>query len=412
MVEPQTQAKCLSAAECSDHRKLESFIRREISPNAWPVLSPLLTQRILADGLNLGLAREFLLSASEFQSLLRRLYDHGCRAEKELGIGNAFHTTVHNFEVLLRLLQLEWPADRRMPNDIRSAPLQMYTRYEDLEPPLLRSIDALLEAGVSSARLAKCVLSAAGHDYGHTGGTDRLDADGKPAALSHEDFAERHVAEFGLELGFPLALILESLAGIRATTFFSRPGREQVKAANLFERQLTLADVAGCILPPDQWLTHVGIPVYREKLPGWKKRLQDRPKELLHLQTVARAGGPEGKAASAALAELQIEEALIVQDVAEWFKSERGFLCFIAEHRLKPVPQAVSLWGPILEDRIARIERVLADDELTQPLVDVGFPLLEAFVETFANADARERLASGDIDPRLVAVVEKFLCEG
>jgi hypothetical protein len=95
--------------------------------------------------------------------------------------------------------------------------------------------------------------------------------------------------------------------------------------------------------------------------------------------------------------------------VTEWFKSERGFLCFIAEHRLKPVPHSVPLWGPILKDRTARIESVLSDDELTQPLIEAGLPLLEEFVDAFGNTNARERLASGDVDPRLAAILEKFL---
>ena len=400
----------LSPAECADPARLERFVCEHISPNGWPIQSTLLQSRILRDGLDPGQVEEYRLDLGRAQRLLRKLWERGQRAERALAIRNAYHTTLHNFEVLLRLLPLEWPAERPLPEVLRRGPLTKYTRYEDIEPVLLDALDCLLQEGVPSPRLARAILAAGGHDYGHTGGTDRLDRSGTPTPFTHEEIAERHVAKFGLLMGFPHALTLQALAGIRATTFYSRPGRARVQAANDFERRLTLADVTGCILPLDQWLTHVGVPVFQEKLPAWKARLWELPREIADAEARTGGEGASGEEASERLAELRREESLIIQDVAEWFKSERGFFKFIMEQRLKPVPQAVPLWGPILEDRIAHLEDVLAQEHLMGPLIEAGLPLLEQLVTRFGNsAEVSVQLGSGDIDYRLTAVLERFL---
>ncbi|MCK6586432.1 MAG: hypothetical protein L6Q76_02500, partial [Polyangiaceae bacterium] len=156
---------------------------------------------------------------------------------------------------------------------MRRAPLKVYRSMESITAVTLNVIRELVENGVHPSIIARDMLAALGHDFGHSGGTDRVDRHGVPAPLTHEEAAEKHVAKIGVELGFPPALILESMAGIRATTFYSRPGRKRVQAANDFERRLALADVMGCVLPPDLWLTHVGVPVLLEKIPTWKRRL-------------------------------------------------------------------------------------------------------------------------------------------
>jgi hypothetical protein len=278
-----------------------------------------------------------------------------------------------------------------------------------------QALTALLDLGVPSAQLARDVLAAAGHDYGHSGGTDRLDSSGSPAPYTHEEMAEKHVAPIGLEFGMPVALVLESMAGIRATTFHSRPGRDRVSAATEFERRLTLADIMGCALPPHLWLTHVGAPVLLEKLPVWRRRLVQIPQELQSLDfrlAMPLLPDAEREELLALRATIVSEDARIIKHLDEWFRSERGFFAFIEASRLPTVFRARELWGEILREKIQLMERVVARRDLLEPLMQQGFGLLERYAELLANAaDLRDVITRPDVDPGLREILSMFLPE-
>jgi hypothetical protein len=333
--------------------------------------------------------------------------------EKSLAIENSFHQALHNIEVLMRLLVLEWPAERPMPAVLREAPLRSYHDDVALMAALRDALGSLLDSGTPGWILARDVLAAAGHDYGHTGGTDRLQQDGEPAPLTHEEASERHVAKVGLDHGLPPEVVLEAMAGIRATTFYSRPGRERVQALTEFERKLTLADVAGCILPPDEWLTHVGIPVLVEKLPQWRRRMEQIPTDIAALQAEQASlpnDHPDRARAAEKLKEVLAEDARIIKDLAEWFRSERGFFIFIESTRLRAVPAAVELWGPLIRDRIALVERVLADHDRLVPLAAKGFEFLEWYATELSHAPDLQSWLEGDgVDPNLRGLLQHFL---
>ncbi|UQA58390.1 hypothetical protein [Polyangium aurulentum] len=388
----------LPPAACRDEATLKRFVQEKISPNAWPIHAPALKRRILEDGLDLGAARGFHMDLGAMERLIRAVYARSRRVELLLGIDNAFHRSLHNHEVLLRLLLLEWPEDRTPPEAMRNAAMRVYPTLDEITEVLLSALAGLLEAGVTPAVLARDVLAALGHDYGHSGGTDRLGPDGVPAPLTHEEMAEKHVAPVGLAHGMPPALVLESMAGIRATTFHARPGRDRIQAASAFERMLTVADVMGCALPAHLWLTHVGAPVLAEKLPMWRRRLVQIPEEIARID--ARLGAlPEADARRAELrAErdaLVAEDGRIIKHLEEWFRSERGFFVFIESSRLGVVPRARELWGETLRDKIALMERVLERRDLLEPLVAGGFALLEDYARVLANADDLEVVVKG-----------------
>lgn len=411
-----TGRECLSPLDCGDPRLLSAFVQDHISPNAWPIHSPALLKAIHERGLSLADAADFAPTFDDLAAILPDLHDRSLRVTRRLGIKNEFHTTIHNYEVLLRLLVLEWPTERKLPEHVEQAPMRTYVSYEEIEPVLLRVLDALLAVGRTPPELARDIIAALGHDYGHTGGTDRLDDDGEPCPLTHEETSERHVARLGLDHGFPPALILESLAGIRATTFFSRPGRERIEARTEFERHLMLADVMGCVLPADQWLVHVGLPVFAEKLPLWKCRLKQIPgeREELTAKLAAMTTLPDDDPAKAAALQsmdvIERESRLIIQDLAEWFRSERGFFLFIEGQRLKAVPHAIPLWGGILKDRIHLMERILARQDLLAPLSAGGLPFLEAMAARLSNVPAlREAIEADGFDPRLKEILKLFL---
>ncbi len=362
----------LSPAACRHDGELRAFVVGRISANAWPIQSPVLLKRLRRTGLDLAAVRDFRTSVPDLTSLMRRIVAHSLRAERLLGIDNAYHHTHHNLDVLLRLLLLEWPVGCPIPSRIRSAAARACTSLDDVEPVLVDLMGRLLELGFPDWKLARDVLAAVGHDYGHGGGADRLDAAGRPLPLTHEEAAERHVAKFGIWLGLPPALILESLAGIRATTFHIRPGRPPIAAANDFERKLTLADTAGWVLAPDQWLVHVAIALVAETIAHQRR---------------ARVG-----------------------NLNEFFDSELGFLHFCRDHRLAPVPAGEQLWGETVERRIALIERVLARETLLAPLAECGFALLEEIVgQLTAAGSLASWLAGPGVDPRLREIFSDFL---
>lgn len=405
----------LLAAACSDEETLQTFVQTKISPNAWPILSPHLRRTILTDGINLRAAREFTMDVDTMERLVRVFYTRMSRIERVLGFDNAFHRALHNHEVLLRLLLLEWPETSVLPDHILEATLVVHKSIDSLAHVVKQALTALLELGIPSAQLARDVLAAAGHDYGHSGGTDRLDSSGSPAPYTHEEMAEKHVAPIGLEFGMPVALVLESMAGIRATTFHSRPGRDRVSAATEFERRLTLADIMGCALPPHLWLTHVGAPVLLEKLPVWRRRLVQIPQELQSLDF--RLGIPllpqaERDELLALRSSIVSEDARIIKHLDEWFRSERGFFAFIESTRLSTVFRARELWGEILREKIQLMERVVARRDLLEPLMEQGFGLLEQYAELLANAaDLRDVITRPDLDPRLREILSMFLPE-
>ena len=406
----------LSAADCRDTGRLAEFVKREISPNAWPIHGPALRAVIARNGLDLDEARGFQLSRARIAEILARFERQSLRAERMRGVANAFHTTHHNFEVLLRMLVLLWPhteSSPALPKRIESAPLIVYPSTAELTAVILGVTDALAAASVSPADLACSILAALGHDYGHTGGTDRFDADFSIMPLTHEESSERHVANFGLAQDIPVTLILRSLAGIRATTFYSRPGRDRVQAHTEFERCVTLADVMGCLLQPDKWLTHVGVPVFLEKLPFWRRRLRAIPDERARvLDRLDGLGADDPRHATWAdkLRELSDEDDRIIKDIGEWLRSERGFFLFIESSRLRPVPHAIPLWGPILRDRIELIERVLSRGDLLGPLVAQGFPSFAETMERLANvSDLATWIATEDIHPNLRETLRLFL---
>ncbi len=405
----------LPAAACRDEKTLRDFVQTQISPNAWPILSPVLRRSILIEGIDLGAARRFTMSADAMERLARVFYARMQRIERALGFDNAFHRALHNHEVLLRMLLLEWPGPALPPEHIRRAALEVYPTIDGVVSALKQSLAALLETGVSSAVLARDILAAAGHDYGHSGGTDRLDSTGLPAPFTHEEMAEKHVAAIGLEFGMPVALVLESMAGIRATTFHARPGRDRIQAATDFERKLTLADIMGCALPPHLWLTHVGAPVLLEKLPVWRRRLVQIPAEILAIDE--RLGmtnqSPTTRESLQAERELLVaEDARIIKHLDEWFRSERGFFVFIDSARLSTVPRARDLWGDSLQEKILLMDRVIARRDLLEPLVTQGFALLEHYATALANVDdLRSFIARPDVDRRLGTLLELFLPE-
>ncbi len=405
----------LPAAACRNEETLRVFIQTKISPNAWPILSPLLRRSILAEGIDLQALHRFSMDVDAMERLVRVFYARMCRIERTLGFDNAFHRALHNHEVLLRLLLLEWPEDLPLPDEIRRAALSVHPTIDSIALVVKKALRALLEAGVSSASLARDVLAAAGHDYGHSGGTDRLDASGTPAPFTHEEMAEKHVAPIGLEFGMPVALVLESMAGIRATTFHSRPGRERIHAMTEFEHKLTLADIMGCVLPPHLWLTHVGAPVLVEKLPVWRRRLTQVPLELRAVEEQLASSNISDAERTRLASEHELlvaEDSRIIKHIEEWFRSERGFFLFIESTRLSTVPRASELWGEILRDKIDLMDRVLERRDLLDPLVAHGFGLLETYAQVLANvSDLRDVVASQSIDPRLGEILGMFLPE-
>jgi hypothetical protein len=413
MTNDDRSSPALTAEECRDEGTLQRFVEERISVNAWPIHARGLRKLILRQGIDLADARRFTMSLSAMEDMMRRLYRRSLRVERILGIANAFHTSLHNFEVLLRLLLLEWPLGRPLPDDVRRAPLKVYRSVESITDVTLHVIDALLESGVPASIIARDMLAALGHDFGHSGGTDRVDRHGVLAPLTHEEAAEKHVAKIGVELGFPPALILESMAGIRATTFYSRPGRKRVQAANDFERRLALADVMGCVLPPDLWLTHVGVPVLLEKIPTWKRRLTHISEEIQRLKDELAAmpkTEPGREAREEEYKELLAEDGRIIRDIEEWFRSERGFFLFIEAHKLDPVSGARELWGDILKDKIALMEKVLERRDLLEPLAARGFTFLEEYAASLANASSLgEWLERDDVDPGLREILAPFI---
>lgn len=413
MTNDDRSSPALTAEECRDEGTLQRFVEEHISVNAWPIHARGLRKLIVRQGLDLGEARRFIMSIGDMEDMMRRLYRRSLRVERILGIDNAFHTSLHNFEVLLRLLLLEWPLSRPLPDHVRHAPLKVYRSVESITAVTLEVIGALLESGVHASIIARDMLAALGHDFGHSGGTDRVDRHGIPAPLTHEEAAEKHVAKIGVELGFPPALILESMAGIRATTFYSRPGRKRVQAANDFERRLALADVMGCVLPPDLWLTHVGVPVLLEKIPTWKRRLTRISGDIERVNgelTAMPASDPRRRDKEEEYKELLAEDGRIIRDIEEWFRSERGFFLFIEAHKLDPVSGARELWGEILKDKIALMEEVLERKDLLAPLAARGFAFLEEYAASLANAlSLREWLERRDVDPRLCEILAPFV---
>ncbi|MDI3288589.1 hypothetical protein [Polyangium sp. 15x6] len=407
------RGEALSASACRDEATLRSFIETRISPNAWPIHSPVLRRRILEEGIDLEAAFRFTMDLDAMERLIRVFEARSCRVERLLGINNAFHRTLHNDEVLLRLLLLEWPETVPLPDEVKNAPMRVYPNIDAIAAVLRDALGRMLEAGTPAWVLARDLLAALGHDYGHSGGTDRMLQDGAPAPLTHEDTAEKYVAPIGLEFGMPTALVLESMAGIRATTFFVRPGRPRIQAVTEFERRLTLADVMGCVLPPDLWLTHVGAPVLVEKLPIWRRRLVQIPGELGAIEArlaVLADDDPTRQGILAAREALQLEDSRIVKHVEEWFRSERGFFLFIESSRLGVVPRARDLWGDVLRGKIELMERVLAQKELLAPLAAQGFPLLGQYAEELANAESLESvIARGTLDPGLYQILRMFL---
>jgi hypothetical protein len=413
MTHDDRSSLALTAEECRNEATLQRFVEERISVNAWPIHARGLRKLILERGIDLAEARRFTMSLSAMEDMMRRLYRRSIRVERILGIDNAFHTSLHNFEVLLRMLLLEWPLGRPLPADVESAPLKVYRSMESITAVTLHVIRALLENGVHASIIARDMLAALGHDFGHSGGTDRVDRHGVPAPLTHEEAAEKHVAKMGVELGFPPALILESMAGIRATTFYSRPGRKRVQAANDFERRLALADVMGCVLPPDLWLTHVGVPVLLEKVPTWKRRISMISGEIERVRDdLARMpdAEPGRSAKEEEYKELLAEDGRIIRDIEEWFRSERGFFLFIEAHKLDPVSGARELWGDILKDKIALMETVLQRRDLLEPLAARGLAFLEEYAASLANASSlREWLERDDVDPALREILSPFV---
>jgi hypothetical protein len=403
----------LSPAECRDEETLRRFVEEHISVNAWPIHAHSLRRLIREQGIDLGAARAFSMSLEQMEAMMNRLYARSRRVERMLGIDNAFHTTLHNVEVLLRMLVLEWPPKAPMPEHVRLAPNRVYRSFERIREVVLDIISALVDLGVPGFVIARDALAALGHDFGHSGGTDRVDRRGAPAPLTHEEMSEKHVAKLGVEHGYPAALILESMAGIRATTFFSRPGRARILPANEFERRLTLADVMGCVLPPDQWLTHVGVPVLKEKIPVWKRRMTEIAGELEALTLLHRRlpeGHPDLAKVEAERAALALEDARIIRDIEEWFRSERGFFVFLENHKLEPVAGARALWGDIIKEKIALMDGVLQKKHLLEPLVARGFAFLEEYAQELANVESlSEWLRRDDIDPRLREILAPFV---
>lgn len=405
----------LPVQACGDEGALRRFVEERISVNAWPIWSPKLLRLIRREGVDLEAAGHFSMSLAAMAEMMRMIHGRAVRVERMLRIDNAFHTPAHNAEVLLRLLCLEWPAEKPMPDFVRMAPLHLYPTIEALHAVVLDVLAALQSEGVSPRVLVRDLLAALGHDFGHSGGTDRLYSDGTPAHLTHEEVAEKYVGNIGVELGLPSALILESMAGIRATTFYSRPGRQRVVPSNDFERKLTLADVMGCVLPSVDWLTHVGVPVLKEKIPFWKRRIAEIAAESKGLRAQIDklpVGDQERMRKEDALTVLLAEDSRIIRDLEEWFKSEQGFFRYLLEHKLSPVPNAEGLWGPILREKIALMDRLLLHKAVYRPLSEQGFGFLEAYADLLANAvNLKGVLERGELHPALCETLRLFYGE-
>ena len=355
----------------ADEDALQRFVQDHISVNAWPLQSHALRQKIATHGVDLNQALGFGLTLVQLAAMMRYIHRLSRRTERLLKINNAFHHTQHNFEVFIRLLVLEWPADVAMPPDVEAAPRRLYASMDELLPVVVALVAALMANGVAGHIIARDALAALGHDFGHSGCPDRVNSLGQIMPLTHEETAEKHMAKVGLRFGFPPALILQAMAGIRATTFYNRPGRQRITPANEFERRLTLADVMGCVLRVDQWLTHVGLPVLLEKIPFWN----------------LRSGVPEGQ---------------VIRTLGEWLHSERNFFMYIESHKLDPVAGARSLWGAIIQERIAVLEDLQQQRELLEPLDARGYGFLVDFAHKLAHAPSlAERLGHADIDPLL-----------
>jgi hypothetical protein len=299
-----------------------------------------------------------------------------------------------------------------MPPQVREGTTRLYRTIEDIVPVIRIALAAMLEGGVPPSVLARDLLSAVGHDYGHTGSSERLDSSGRRTPLTHEEMSEKHVAPIGLAFGMPVALVLESIAGIRATTFHPRPGRAAVQAFTDFERKLTVADVMGCALPPHLWLTHVGVPVLAERLPGWRRRHDQIPEERRQLDTRLATSSLDEVERTALLAEREAlvqEDMAITKDVGEWFRRERGFFLYIESNRLSLVPGARDLWGRTLRKKIELIGRVLERGDLLEPLVEQGMPMLQTYAKAVANAeDFMAVLTNDSLDPRLRELISLF----
>lgn len=410
-----SRSRALSAEACADEDVLRRFVEEHISVNAWPILSPKLRRLIRQQGIDLDAADCFAMSLSDMAVMMSLMRRRALRVDRLLGIENAFHTPAHNVEVLLRLLCLEWPAVTSMPEFVRAAPLKLYATVERLQSETLSVLNALADAGVSTGLLARDLLAALGHDFAHSGGTDRQGKDGTQSRLTHEEVAETFIGNMGVSLGLPPALILQSMAGIRATTFNNRMGRQRVVPANEFELKLTLADTLGCVLPPQDWLIHVGVPVLKEKIPHWKQRLGEIESKsaALHSELLAAHGGDSERVrAEYRLALLREEDLLVIWDLEEWFKSEREFFRFLLEKKLALVPDAEALWGSILREKIDLIGRVLARKNALRSLSLKGFPFLEYFADLLANSgDLRAFLAKTEIAPELRELLLVFLEE-
>lgn len=407
--------RALSPEACADESVLRRFVEEQISVNAWPILSPKLRRLIRQQGIDLDAADRFAMPLPDMAAMITLIRCRALRVDRLLGIENAFHTPAHNIEVLLRLLWLEWPAATPMPEFVRAAPHKLYGTVETLQSITLSVLTALAGAGVSSGLLARDLLAALGHDFAHSGGTDRLSEDGTQARLTHEEVAETFMGNMGVSFGFPAALILQSMAGIRATTFNNRMGRQRVVPANDFELKLTLADTLGCVLPPPDWLTHVGVPVLKEKIPHWKRRLGEIERKSSALRgeiLAAHEGDLERVRAEYRLALLREEDLLVIWDLEEWFKSEREFFRFLLEKKLTLVPGADAFWGSILREKIELMGRVLARKHALRSLSLKGFSFLEYFADLLANAgDLRVFLAKTEIEPELRELLSVFLVE-
>lgn len=349
----------LGPAACGDPALLRAFVQSRISPNAWPIHSPVLRQHLQRDGLCLAVPPGFIDLAG-LARMLRFMGRRGARLEHRLQMHNAFHCTRHNHEVLLRLLLLEWPDARPLPAALRDAATHVHASLDQLTEVLLELLRQLVAAGVALPTLACAVLAGLGHDYGHSGGTERRDAQGRALPLTHEDMAEKHSAAVGLQFGMPPALVLASMAAIRATTFYQPSGRARVQAVTDLEHKLKLADVMGCALPMPLWLTHVGLPVLAEKLPAWRLGLIQLP-----------------------------------GDIAAWLRSERGFFLSIAATDMRGNAAITAQWRATLRDKIAWLDGLLARQAELAPWVAQGFGLLERLVSELPRLQA---LAGGAPD--------------
>ena len=120
----------LDARACRDDDTLRAFIEEHVSANAWPIFSRPLRRQIRSQGLDLATARDYDPPLEVLEGLMRRLYASSRRFERMLDLDNAFHHTIHNFDVLLRLLMLEWPEDQPVAEDMRQASAAAYTSNE------------------------------------------------------------------------------------------------------------------------------------------------------------------------------------------------------------------------------------------------------------------------------------------